>query len=639
MRWTAGIAAATVLLTPIVARSQTASDSLGPLESRGCCLDEIPDGAEVTDFKIDGNRALDDPTIKRALFTDESGWLPWSPSFRFDKDEFLKDLRRIHILYQRHGYFNAQLESYLVERTSGDELDVVLRIREGEPTVVDSLGVEGLEAIDGEELRTELIDRMPLQQGEIFTELDLNVSRDTLEATFQNRGYAFATVLLEYRIRRDLDSATVTYTVDPGDVYYFGDVRIVGEEADDEHLLTRQLAFNKGEKYNRNATLTSQRRIYDLALYSRVDISPQLASLRGDTVDVVVTVVESKHHVVRAGVGFGSEDLLRAQASWLDRNFLGGARQIEVRAGYSRIEREGAVTYRQPSIFLPDLSFQGTAFLRFEIETNYSVERLGATTRWAYTLSPLSQLRVSSTWELDDFSNLDEGVLVPELGRDFLDPSRLFFVDLSVSHDTSDSLFRPTRGYKISAGYQLALPVLTTDYAYHKVTVLGTYYRAVREGWVLAFKLLPGAIFTYSGDPEEDPDGQGRVPLFQRLFAGGASSVRGYERRQLGPKDDPERFGQDRDPEPVGGNALLETSVELRFPLRGKIRGAAFVDAGNVWREPGDISPGDLKITPGVGIRYDTIVGPIRIDVGHRTDSAEEFLPRWVFHISIGNAF
>jgi outer membrane translocation and assembly module TamA len=206
-----------------------------------------------------------------------------------------------------------------------------------------------------------------------------------------------------------------------------------------------------------------------------------------------------------------------------------------------------------------------------------------------------------------------------------------------VSHDTSDSLFRPTRGYKVVAGYQVAMPILTTDYAYHKVTVLGTYYRVVREGWVLAFKVLPGAILTYSGDPEGG--GQGRVPLFQRLFAGGANSVRGYERRQLGPKDDPARFGQTRDPEPIGGNALLETSVELRFPLRGKIRGAAFVDAGNVWREAGDISPGDLKITPGFGIRYDTIVGPIRLDVGHRTDSTEDFLPHWVFHISIGNAF
>jgi outer membrane protein insertion porin family len=628
-----------LLLAPSAVRAQTASDTLGPLEERGCCLDEIREGVEVGSFQIEGNDALDDPTIIRALFTDKPGFfsfLPWTDRPRFDRQEFLNDLRRIHILYQRHGYFSAELESYALA-PDGERVDVTMRVREGEPTRVDSLGIEGLETIDGQELRDELLDRMPLAQGEIFTEADLNASRDTLEAAFHNRGYAFAEVLLEYRIRREQRSARVTYTVDPGDFYYFGDVRIVGEDEGDEPIIRRQLAFRRGEAYDQQDILTSQRRIYDLSLYRRVDIAPQLASLRGDTVDVVVTVVESPHHVVRVGVGYGTEERLRAQASWLDRNFFGGARQFEVRAEYSEIEREGAVTYRQPSFLLPDLSFQGTAFLRFEIETNYSVERTGGTARWAYTLSPVSQLRVATTLEADEFSRFDEGVLIPELGRDFINPSELFFVDLSLAHDTTDSLFRPTRGYKAVAGYQLAMPVISTDYAYHKVTVLLTYYQKVRPGWVLAFKALPGAILTYTGDPDEG--GEGRVPLFQRLFAGGANSVRGYERRQLGPKDDPDRFGQDREPEPIGGSGLFEGSVELRFPLRGRFRGALFVDAGNVWREPGEISPGDLKYTPGLGIRYETIVGPLRLDVGHRTASDVAELPSWVFHISIGNAF
>jgi outer membrane protein assembly complex protein YaeT len=635
----AAAVAVMLFMAPAVAWSQSVRDSLGPLEERGCCLDEIPDDAEVQSFDIDGNQALDDSTIIRALFTDEAGFLaflPWRDRPSFNRNEFLNDLRRIHILYQRHGYFSAELESYTAQRDNGG-VRLEMRVREGEPTRVDSLGIEGLETIDGEELRQELLDGMPLKRDEIFTEADLNASRDTLEATFQNRGYAFATVLLEYRIRRDQRTATVTYTVDPGEFYYFGDVRIVGEEEVDERIVRRQLAFRRGEAYDRQDILTSQRRIYDLALYRRVEIAPQLARLRGDTVDVVITLVESPHHVVRAGVGYGTDDQVRAQASWLDRNFGGGARQLEVRAEYSKIQREGAVTYRQPSFFVPDLSFQGTAFLRFEIETNYQVERTGATTRWAYTLSPFTQARVSATLERDDYSEFEEGVLIPELGRQFLPQSRLFFVDLSLAHDTTDSLFRPTQGYKTVAGYQVAMPIVSSDYAYHKVTVLLTYYHQVRPGWVVALKALPGAIFTYSGDPEEG--GQGRVPLFQRLFAGGANSVRGYERRQLGPKDDPARFGQTREPEPIGGNGLFESSVELRFPLRGKIRGAVFLDAGNVWRDPGEISPGDLKYSPGAGIRYETVVGPLRLDVGRRTASDVADLPRWVFHISIGNAF
>ncbi len=641
------LAAGLLLILPVVAlpaaaRAQAPRDTTRALAERGCCLDQVSQGAAVESFDIQGNRALDDATIRRALFTDGPSFfdfLPWVNRPEFEKEEFLNDLLRIHILYQRNGYFSAELESYSVRSADG-AVRVTMRVREGEPTRVDSLRIEGLETIDGEDLRSDLRDRMPLQQGDVFTEREINASRDTLEGAFQNRGYAFATVLLEYRIRRDQRTAAVTYTVDPGDLYYFGDVRVVGEDPEDEGLIRRQLAFHSGELYDRQDVLTSQRRIYDLALYRRVDIAPQLGTLRGDTVDVTVTVVESDHHVVRVGLGYGTEDKLRAQATWLDRNFFGGARQLELRAQYSQLEREGAVTYRQPFFLIPDLSFQGTGFLRFEIEKNYTVERLGSTARWAYTFSPRTQARFSTTWERDDFSSFDVGVLVPELGRQFIDPSRLFYTDMSLSHDTTDSLFRPTSGYKAVGTYTLAMPILTTDYSYHKFTMLLTHYRSVRQGWVMAFKFLPGAIFTYGGDPDVDPANTGRVPLFQRLFAGGANSIRGYERRELGPKDDPARFGQDRDPEPIGGRGLLELSAELRFPIRGKFRGAAFVDAGNVWTNPGDISFGDIKYTPGMGLRYETIVGPLRVDVARRMDEdVNPNLPRWVFHISIGNAF
>ncbi|HUP18805.1 MAG TPA: BamA/TamA family outer membrane protein, partial [Gemmatimonadota bacterium] len=301
---------------------------------------------------------------------------------------------------------------------------------------------------------------------------------------------------------------------------------------------------------------------------------------------------------------------------------------------YSSIDREAAVTYRQPFFMISDLSLAASAFLRFEVETNYTVQRIGASGRLGYRVNRNIQSRFSVTAEHDDFSDFDEGTLIPELGRNFINPSRLIFADAVVTYDDTDSLFRPSRGYRANAAYQLGLPILTGDYGYHRLTVQVVRYFEVREGWVLATKVLPGAIFTYGGDAA-------RVPLFQRLFAGGASSVRGFERRQLGPKDDPATFGQSRDPEPIGGNGLFQSSIELRFPIRGNWRGAAFVDAGNVWDDAGDISPGDLEYTPGAGVRYTTPVGPVRLDLAWRMsgDERDDHLPAWVFHISIGEAF
>ena len=370
-----------------------------------------------------------------------------------------------------------------------------------------------------------------------------------------------------------------------------------------------------------------------VGLFRRVQIDPQLSSVRGDTVDMLVSLAPAPTHVVRAGLGYGTEDQVRVRSSWLDRNLFGGARQLEVRGQYSKLDREAAVTYRQPAFLVPEVDLLTTAFLRFEIEPNYTVERIGATVRSSYRAARRWVGRVGLTAEHDDYSDFDEGVLIPELGREFINPSRLVYAEAGLSYDSTDSLFLPSQGWTGNLHYQVGLPILTGDYAYHRTTLLLTHYREVREGWVLAGKLLPGVIFGYGGEKD-------RVPLFQRLFAGGANSVRGYERRQLGPKDDPASFGQERDPEPVGGRGLLEMSVELRFPIRGNFLGAAFVDAGNVWSDPDEISLGDLEYTPGAGVRYRTPVGPIRLDVARRMSGEEEdFLPRWVFHISIGSAF
>jgi outer membrane protein assembly complex protein YaeT len=591
----------------------------------------------VSDLKIRGNDALSSSEIKNAIFTTETGAFPWSEEHYLEKRQFLDDLQRIYILYQRHGYFEFELESYEIQSRDGDAR-IALHVSEGAPTLVDEVALEGFETIEGQDLEAELRDRLPMKAGAIFKEEDLIASRDMLENEFKNRGFAFAQVLLEYRIRKTQRTATVTYTVDPGDVYYFGQIDVFGAvDTGDEDLVRTQLAFETGGRYEQQRILDSQRQIYELGLFRLVDIDTKLATVRADTVDVTVSVTPAATRVVRLGVGYGTEVRGRVQGSWLDRNFFGKSRQLEIRGLYSRLEREAAVTYRQPTFIKPNLNLSLSGFLRFETEDNYTVERIGATGRVAYRLSRFLVATGAITAERADFSDFDEGVLIPELGRDFINPSRLLYTDLGVTFDNTDSLFSPTRGYRADFDYQLGIPVASFDYAYNKITVQVAHYLEIRDGWVMAGRVLPGAIFTYGGDP--DTGGEGRVPLFQRLFAGGSTSVRGYERRQLGPKDDPESFGQTRDPEPIGGSGLFETGVELRFPIGGRLRGVAFVDAGNVWEDPSEISLADLEYTPGAGVRYVTPIGPFRFDVARRTSDEESFLPRWVFHISIGDAY
>ena len=337
----------------LVLAGPAAAQEEGPqaeLRQRGCCLEEVADGGKIEDVGVVGNDALTDGTIENALATSESGFWPWSEDRYLSKSDFLDDLERLYILYQRHGYFDFDLLSY--EIGNGDGVHVRFEVSEGEPTRVDTLALAGFDYSPDVEDRIRRA--LPLEQGEIFNEADLVGSRTFLENGFQDRGYAFATVLLEYRIRKEAHTASVTYTVVPGDVYYYGGIDIEGEEdPGDVELVRGQLAFESGERYGRQEILDSQRRLYELGIYRRVEIEPRLESVRGDTVDVVVTVVPSPTHIVRVGLGYGTEDLLRVSSSWLDRNFFGGSRQFELVGLYSGLERRAAASIRQPTFLIP----------------------------------------------------------------------------------------------------------------------------------------------------------------------------------------------------------------------------------------------------------------------------------------------
>lgn len=628
----------TVLLATLLAlaalapdlRAQVAGpDTTRGLESRGCCLGEVEDGAEVKDFSVEGTHALSSSTVKHALFTEEGGFWPWSDDPLFSKDEFLKDLRRVYVLYQRNGYFDAELESYSA-RMDGEGVRVSLTVSEGEPTLVDSLAIEGLEPLDGAELVEEMRQRIPLQDGDVFNEADLFASRDTLEIAFRNRGYAYAQVLLEYRIDKPAHSARVAYTVDAGDRYYVGAVEVEGSRPQDRQLVLDQINLTRGDPYSLQGIQESRRNLYELGLFRQAQIEPR-DEVRGDTLDFLVQVAPASTHAVRVGLGYATEDQLRLSTAWIDRNFFGHAGQFEVRGGYSALERELSLNYRRPAFLLPPLVLQANAFLLDEVEDNYTVQRVGGSVSGNYLRGVHWTGFGSLTVERDEYSAFDEGVLIPELGREFVNPSRLVFLSGGISYNSTDSAFQPTRGWISSLAYIVGVPTLGGDYGFQRLVHQTSHYIEVREGWVLAARVRPGVIFGYGGEKD-------RVPLFQRLFAGGSNSVRGYQRRELGPKDDPDAFGQERDPEPVGGRGLLEGSVEIRFPVAGSLRGVAFVDAGNVWSDPDQISAGDLEYTPGTGLRYQTPVGPIRLDVARRMDG-EESLPRYVFHISIGEAF
>ncbi|MFN2431641.1 MAG: outer membrane protein assembly factor BamA [Gemmatimonadota bacterium] len=616
------------------------------LEPRETPLAEVPDQAPVEGFEIVGADAFSQGAIQRRLYTEaSSGFLFFGETRRLNKEEFLRDLRRVVVFYQQNGYFDADVEGYGARVDTEGGVDLSIFVHEGEPSHIDTLrmvlaGGDTAAASPEHDDPTpeELLELIPLQEGDVFSEARIDSAQAILMAEFQNLGHAFADVLKEYSIRKDARSATVTFSVHPGDVYRFGGVTIEGETEVSEKLIRGQVQFSPGDLFRLDQVYATQRRLYQLNLFRRAQVEPQYEAAVGDSLPVVIQVADAEEHLVRLGVGYGTEDSFRATASWLDRNFLGGARQANVTAEYSNRRRGASTSLTQPNVLLDDLSATGTLFYAEELEDTYRVRRTGGSGRINHEVS--SQLRTFYGFnvERDDFRDVERLEDIQDLlGQEFLNPSTLSFLELGALFDSSDDLFSPTEGNTASLNYHFANTLLTGDYRYHRITVLATHYQQVRRGWILALKVLPGLIQPF-GAATTAEDSIVAVPLFERLFAGGSTSVRGYQRRRLGPLAGEDCEANPDDCDPVGGEALLEASAELRFPLFGNFRGVAFVDAGNVWIDPGDVSLSDLRYTPGVGLRYDTPVGPVRVDMGVKTRGADPG-PAVVLHFSIGNAF
>ena len=188
-----------------------------------------------------------------------------------------------------------------------------------------------------------------------------------------------------------------------------------------------------------------------------------------------------------------------------------------------------------------------------------------------------------------------------------------------VERNTTTNLLDPQDGSVLAVQAEQA----GGDFSLWRLTAEAKRYWPVLGRRVLAARLRVGVADSYGGS--------GDVPLFRRFYAGGINSTRGYDRWKLGPLSTLD--------DPVGGRTLLEGSVELRTPIWGKFGGVVFVDVGEVRRQPFTLSASDLQFGAGVGVRYQTLIGPLRLDVGIPFPDAPRGEPSWQIHFSIGQAF
>jgi outer membrane protein assembly complex protein YaeT len=525
----------------------------------------------------------------------------------------------------------------LQEDTEKQTVRIAIAVDEGPRTLVEAVALAGtipppLPAAAA------LVEALPLRPKQPLNKEDFDRSKALLLTRLHDAGYARAQVVPRTEVDSEQHTASVTFTLVPGAETVFGRIAIQGAQQVEEQAIRHQLTIHEGQRASDKALAASADAIYNLGMFQAVTpraLNPEAAD---EPLDVAFEVIERKPHSLQFGIGYSSTEGFRTQVEWTHRNLFGGAQQLSLLTRYSGIEQRGAVTLRLPYFLAARTSFTQTLFARNEQEVGFSTSggifgvsgeaqpafdlfSVGTESRVEHRFTETLSGVVGLNFSYNDFSNVNQAALTA-VEQDIAKDNTLLVQFLEVQHNTSNSLLNPTRGMVLRGRIDHSTSALISDVSFVKLVLEARHYLPLSSRLLLATRLELGGIEPYGATSE--------VPFNVRFFAGGPGSVRGFQLNRLGPLN--------ADGDPIGGMSLIEGSAELRFPLFGDFGAVLFVDFGNVFASSFTYRLGDLRYAVGPGLRYNTPVGPLRLDLGVIVDRrpGEDF---GRIEFSIGQAF
>jgi len=585
-------------------------------------LDELDPHRDwhVGSIEIRGNDHFSDGALLDAMTTTtRAWWAVWRPRPVFDPVTFETDLQRLHRFFEARGYYHAQIGYDLVPRPDADVVDIRLTVQADAPVTIAAITVTapGYE-VGPEEPPLETL--VPLQLGEQFSESAYQQGEEALLAHFLNGGFAWASVTRHATVDVRDNTAVLEYTVALGPACVFGDTLIEGTEAVDPNLIRREILYSAGDPFSPQPITDTRTRILALGLFRSVQIGADTAAKGEPVVPMVIRVTEGPQRSIKLGVTYNTQDEIGGQIEWRHLNWFGGGRQVSFSLKGTQYNSYIAAKLVQPYF----LDSRNTGILEFRQDIDDESTYLLS----ASQLRPRIERRIASNLsgflgyraEYDALSSIDQSVIdaLGTIKRDgVLSGPRLGLV-----WNSTDSPLNPQQGEIVTLTAEQPGGIWGGAFNFWKVVVEGRKYFGIGWETILATRLRIGLSDAMGAEDN--------LPLFDRFYAGGENSVRGYARRQLGPLSATGR--------PLGGLTLIEGSVELRRPLYRMVGGAVFVDFGQVSLNPYDVPIGSLKFSAGPGVSVDTPVGPLLLFVGFPFDppAGER---SWQLTFSVGQFF
>jgi outer membrane protein assembly complex protein YaeT len=651
---------------------------------------------EVRALDFDGNRAFRDSDLSLRVSTTASDFMRrnvrvFGAKRCLDSDALRLDVGRLRLFYRRHGYYDTAVDTSVTSLADGG-VRVRFLIREGEPVLVDTLRITGLDGATSPLAETSNLDLRP---GVVFDITRLQSAIDSIKARLRNNGYPRADVAASFSVYDSVARrAKVNLEVLPGVRARVGEIRVFDEPLPGaprrlgDNTVRRLLGVHPGDLYSERELIDAQRALYQSDLFRHVEVglAADSAQRPDSLVAIDVMLRENFLRQVDTEVGWAVLDCFKARTQLIDKNFLGSARRLELTAQLSKIG------YGEPTrINNGGLCAQDIKKDQFSTRLNYFVgSTLRFPTLFGLRSSPSLSIYSERRGEYNAYlrttlvggeasitRNVAPGIPLRlgyslEYGRTDAQPALLCSVFNKCDADSqalitdkdrplavasahlervrTDNPLNPRVGTAVRLDLRTAARQIGSDRDIQFVKGLSdfSYYRGLTRGITFAARLRAGAVLSPTLSFN---DSLGFVPPEERLYAGGATSVRGFQQNELGgliyiAENKPKTVARAGDTVyfepadqsvlrrvPVGGNALVVANFELRirsafFPEL--IQYSLFADAGDVWQrgspdrrlKASSLWLNALKWTPGVGVRVFTPVGPFQANVGYNPHSA-----------------
>jgi len=574
-----------------------------------------------------GNVAYSDREL-RELIQSRGGW--WRRQFRrsFLRDEVLEiDQSRLQQFYQRNGYLDFELRDVVVRPHAPGSSDVTLvfDLHEGEPYSVSEVTLTGNQRFSGAELQQVL----ELTAGQRFNSDQQRADIRRLREPYEYLGYLDLSIFPQLERDPQQLQVAIRYVIREGQPSSIRDINIRGNQITRDQVIRRELALQPGDVADAGKIRNSQSILMNMNYFSKVDIVPQ-STEQENLKDLLVQVEEKRTGQLMLGVGFSSEDSVLGFLEVTQTNFdlfnpprfTGGGQRMRLRVQAGSERGDYLLAFTEPWWLGRPLRLDVEAFMNDRYEDLYDQRSSGASVmvtrpwlgNWRQSFG--TRLRWMT---LSGFDSTAPAALRAEEGD--YDAHLLTF---RLSRDSRDRFIHPTRGSRI---------VLSTEVMSKAWGAYSDIYRLQLEAtrffplWGEGTLKLSGEIGVTDALSGDDP------AIFDRFFAGGIYSLRGFQRREVGPVYP----GTD---EARGGRSMFEGSVEVIYPLAEKIYGSVFCDFGNVWAERTGWDPGQLNASIGVGLQFDLPIGPIRFDYGYRILTDQDHITKGGrLHFNLGYSF